>query len=59
MCEPEAFEMLDKVYCLISYAYEVKAGARDIGDLKYWADSVGRALGRGAKLKEWSYFSLA
>ena len=51
--------MLDKVYCLISYAYEVKAGARDIGDLKYWADSVGRALGRGAKLKEWSYFSLA
>ena len=30
MCEPEAFEMLDDVNCLISYAYEVKASARDI-----------------------------
>ena len=41
MCEPEALEMLDKVgNCLISYAYKVEAGARDIGDLKYWADSV-------------------
>jgi hypothetical protein len=43
MCEPKALEILDKVdYCLISYAaYEVKPGARDIGNLEYWADSAG------------------
>jgi hypothetical protein len=43
MCEPEEFEMLDKVdYCLISYAaYEVKPGARDIGNLEYWEDPAG------------------
>ena len=42
MCEPEVLEMLGKVdYCLISYAYEVKPGARDIGNLEYWADSAG------------------
>jgi hypothetical protein len=41
MCEPDVLEMSDEVgYCLISYAYKVKAGARDIGDLEYWADSV-------------------
>jgi hypothetical protein len=43
MCEPEVLEMLDKVdYCLISYyAYKVKPGARDIGNLKYWTNSAG------------------
>ena len=42
MCEPEVFEMLDKVdYRLIGYAYKVKPSARDIRNLKYWADSVG------------------
>jgi hypothetical protein len=40
MCEPE--EMLDKVdYYLISYAYKVESGARDIGNLEYWAESAG------------------
>jgi hypothetical protein len=42
MCEPEVLEMLDKVdCCLISYAYKVKPGARDIGNLEYWANSAG------------------
>jgi hypothetical protein len=59
MCEPEAIEMLDKAgNCLISYAYKVKADSRDVGDLKYWTDSVGEHEAR-SKLKERSYFSLA
>jgi hypothetical protein len=42
MCEPEALKRLGEVgYGLISYTYKVKAGARDIGDLEYWADSAG------------------
>jgi hypothetical protein len=41
MCKPEVSEMSNKVgNLLIGYAYKVKAGPRDIRDLKYWADSA-------------------
>jgi hypothetical protein len=60
MCEPEVFKMLDEVgNCLISCAYEVKACARDIGNLKYWADSAREHKGGGQNSKECSDFSFA
>jgi hypothetical protein len=60
MCEPEVLEMLEKVGgCLVSNAYEIKAGTRDVGDLENWADSAGEHKTGEQKSKECSDFSLA